>query len=491
MATHYSQVSYGSQGESVKKLQRLLNQGGYKLDEDGIFGDKTMSAVRDYQKKNGLAVDGIVGNNTWSTLSTNSTSGEETTTPDEGTTEEPSAEAPATEQEDSGFDYGDYQASDLVQQAEQMLQEHMANQPGDYQSAYADQIAAILEQILNGEDFSYDLNSDALYQQYKDKFIQQGKMAMMDTMGQAQAMTGGYGNSYAQSVGQQAYQGQLQNLNDVVPELYQMALDQHNQKVQNMYNQYGLLASQEEQDYGRYRDSVSDYYAELERLMNQYNTERDYDYAKWADERDFAYGEYSDDRAYDYQEGRDQVEDDQWQAEFDEAVRQYNHAHGISDGSSSSGNGGNGNNSNNSNNGNKGYDNTSELGVNDYGIRVLQQALGVKADGKWGPESQAAAMARWGTSSLDGAYTAFMNEYNQNKNQQPSSNSFTGTTYSEAVAYMTSHGVSSAYASSIYSESEWNRRKNGGGSAESVTAFNTYAEYLQYAVDAYIDAYGG
>ena len=100
------------------------------------------------------------------------------------------------------FEYEEYKPSDTVTQAEELLKQQLANKPGDYQSAWQTQLDDILNQILNREKFSYDLNGDALYQQYKDLFTTQGKMAMMDTMGQAQAMTGGYGNSYAQTVGQ-------------------------------------------------------------------------------------------------------------------------------------------------------------------------------------------------------------------------------------------------------------------------------------------------
>jgi hypothetical protein len=50
----------GSKGESVKTLQEFL-----KLTADGIFGPKTESAVKSYQKKNGLVPDGIVGTKTW------------------------------------------------------------------------------------------------------------------------------------------------------------------------------------------------------------------------------------------------------------------------------------------------------------------------------------------------------------------------------------------------------------------------------------------
>lgn len=50
----------GDKGEEVKILQTLLNQKGYKLVIDGLFGPTTDAAVRDFQKKNKLIVDGIV-----------------------------------------------------------------------------------------------------------------------------------------------------------------------------------------------------------------------------------------------------------------------------------------------------------------------------------------------------------------------------------------------------------------------------------------------
>ena len=322
MATTYSQLSYGSKGSDVKTLQELLNQNGYSLDVDGVFGSKTQAAVKDYQTKNNLAVDGIAGNETWGSLSGSKSSTAST------------SQAGAA---DMGFSYGDYKESDAVQQAYALLQQQLGNKPGAYTSQWEDQLSGLVDQITNRDKFSYDLNGDALYQQYKDQYTQQGKMAMMDTMGQAQAMTGGYGSSYAQSVGQQAYQGYLQKLNEVVPELYGMALDQYNQEGQDLLNQYSLLASQEEQDYGRYRDDVSDYYAQLQQAYDQYNAERDYDYSQWADGRDFAYGQYSDDRAYEYQQGRDAVADEQWQQEYEFALQKHNDSQKASSGSGSSG----------------------------------------------------------------------------------------------------------------------------------------------------------
>lgn len=65
-------VKYGSRGEDVIALQNALNAAGYTVDVDGIFGKKTKSAVERYQKEHGLSVDGIVGENTWKMLQSDS-----------------------------------------------------------------------------------------------------------------------------------------------------------------------------------------------------------------------------------------------------------------------------------------------------------------------------------------------------------------------------------------------------------------------------------
>ena len=104
-----------------------------------------------------------------------------------------------------------------------------------------------LQAYMNREDFQYDLNGDALYQQYKDRYLNLGKQAMADTMGQAAALTGGYGSSYAQSVGQQAYNGYLQQLGDVVPELYKLAYDRYQDKGDALYKNYQTWAQLEQE----------------------------------------------------------------------------------------------------------------------------------------------------------------------------------------------------------------------------------------------------
>lgn len=55
----------GSKGEFVQLMQEMLHKLGYAITTDGVFGSGTEKAVIDFQKKNKLKVDGIVGSKTW------------------------------------------------------------------------------------------------------------------------------------------------------------------------------------------------------------------------------------------------------------------------------------------------------------------------------------------------------------------------------------------------------------------------------------------
>ena len=549
----------GSQGEDVSKWQEFLNNKGYKIDVDGIFDVITENATKAYQTAKGLVADGIAGikttaaaikenyNNTSSNKNTSATTsnpGSAPTAPTFNTTvtatpeAKPLPNAPtydSTSWDDTekgqaaledyntakyavnsygDFTYEDYMESDAVKGAKDALDTHNANKPGAYQSQWQAQLDALMNSIMNRDKFSYDLNGDALYQQYKDKYVQQGKMAMADTMGQAAAMTGGYGNSYAQSVGQQAYQAQLDNLNDIVPELYQMALDRYNMEGQELYNQYGMVMDRENTDYGRYRDKVSDWMNDRSYLQGVYNDERGFDYGKYVDDRNLGYTLHQDgykklldslgiaqtdyysggdvyraeqsnknsiagqqfndamslwgaetDQAWkEYQASEDarqyantllqqgyQNEFGEWEAntnnywrekEFDESVRRYDEQNATSSTSDSG-------NSSSGNNGNKGttpsgvaYDNGS---VSDANIIKMQEAIGVGADGYWGPKSTEAA----GGLSADEAWAAYQAGKLGKSSVQP-------TESKNTTDFINRFMTKSEYLARNHSEKEWN-----------------------------------
>ncbi len=61
----YALSKYGSRGDEVKQIQtKLKNWGYYSGSVDGIYGSGTLSAVKSFQRKNGLTVDGIAGTKT-------------------------------------------------------------------------------------------------------------------------------------------------------------------------------------------------------------------------------------------------------------------------------------------------------------------------------------------------------------------------------------------------------------------------------------------
>ena len=310
MANYYSgTLQKGSKGDETKKWQEFLNTQGYGLAVDGDFGAKTEAATRDYQQKNGLTVDGIVGKNTWGKAGFSNIS-----TPVSAPTIGTAPVLPT-------FNNTSYTDTDEGKAKESAKDTAYADWAGYEKHNWANQELndTILNDYLNRKDFSYNFNEDALYQQYKDKYIQQGKMAMADTIGQASAMTGGYGNSYAATVGNQAYQASLQNLNDIIPELYQMAYDRYNQEGQDMLNQLAVLDKDYARSYGEWetgygmlKDKVDYTNSDFYNSANLYNSDRD-------TSNNLAQQTYQNEFAT-WQENTDNA---QWQAEFDESARRY------------------------------------------------------------------------------------------------------------------------------------------------------------------------
>ena len=277
MAT-YTNLGYGSSGEEVKKLQQSLVNAGYDVGSagvDGNFGDDTLAAVKKFQQDNGLNVDGIAGNNTlgklYSTTGTNTGTGASTSTAQ--------TTSPAAAPDYSKYSY-DAASDAAYQQAIATLQQVSQNAPS-YAGTYDSQINELYEQIVNRDKFKYDLNSDMLYQQYKDQYVNLGQMAMKDTMGQAAALTGGYGSSYSQGVGQQAYDAYLQQLNDVIPELYGMAYDQYQDEGDRMMQQYQMMGDLADDEYGKYQDSLTEYWRNVDYQKGVADDAYDRGYSNW------------------------------------------------------------------------------------------------------------------------------------------------------------------------------------------------------------------
>lgn len=267
-------LTYGSRGDDVRKLQQALQSAGYDVGStgaDGVYGRNTQAAVRRYQQANGLGVDGIAGDLTQGKLyggGSGQSTAQSTALPAQKPYYTPSAD---------------------VEAYKQQLQQTMQKKPGAYSSQYQQQLDDLYAQITGRKPFSYDAEGDALYQQYKQQYQSLGKQAMQDTMGQAAALTGGYGSSYGQAVGQQQYDAYLRQLTDKIPELAQNAYSRYAQEGQDLLNRYGLLNDRESTDYSRYRDTVSDWGDDVSRAYQLYSGERDYDYGAAQDNRKYDY----------------------------------------------------------------------------------------------------------------------------------------------------------------------------------------------------------
>lgn len=157
-----------------------------------------------------------------------------------------------------------------------------------------------LEQINNRDPFRFDLNASALYQMYKNQAMVNGQYAMRDTMGQAAGLTGGYGSSYAQNAGQQAYNRYLEGLNDKVPDIYAQERAAYDQQGDDLYKRWQMLNNMYNSDYDRWlsernwnyqqeRDRISD---QLQREQIDYNraqAEREWNYNTQQDQQNRAY----------------------------------------------------------------------------------------------------------------------------------------------------------------------------------------------------------
>lgn len=121
----------------------------------------------------------------------------------------------------------------------------------DFSTSYDGEIRRLYEQIVNRPAFRYDPLADPLYQSYRDQAVSEGGRAMRDTVGQAAALTGGYGSSYAQSVGQQQYGLYLQKLGQMMPELYEAAYERYRDEGADLQGQFSMAKGLADSEYGR------------------------------------------------------------------------------------------------------------------------------------------------------------------------------------------------------------------------------------------------
>ena len=336
--TYTGVIQKGSKGNDVTQWQNYLKSQGYNVGNvDGIFGLQTEIATMAYKAINGLTFDGIVDAGTWEkagfsptntmgpVLSTNADTTETSppilrfpghnrdiipwasnaspvvfnaTPPNTSSSGYTPTQAPIlaptpTAPQYDNSTYGDSAKGKANLDAYNAAKEAL-NKYGSFTFSENEWLKDVKDRINNYGDFSYDVNSDALYQQLAEQYMRNGKIAMQDAMGQAAAMTGGYGNSYADTVGNQTYLSYMQELNDKIPELYQLALDRYTMGKQDLYDKYGLLLSEYEREYGLYSDEYNKLLDALGIAKDDYYNGADMFYTEQYNKNDVLGKEFSD-----------------------------------------------------------------------------------------------------------------------------------------------------------------------------------------------------
>lgn len=367
-----------------------------------------------------------------------------------------------------------------------------------YTNKYQGKINDLASSILNRDAFSYDPDQDETYQQYKESYTKSGQRAMQDTLGQVSARTGGLASSYAGNASQQTYDNYMSALADKIPELKQLAYSMYQDEGDTQRANLEMLQALEQGDYEKYLN-----------LLNQYDTDRSFDYGVYSDDKNFDYQaerdsvsdkQYADETAYNRQTYEDDTEYSQalqkaqtlaaagdfsgykamgyTDAEIANLKTAYDKAQtasvSSSSRSSSSGSGG-------SSGGSSGSSGGSTSGI-------VDTMVGMGSDTKAYEYLLGLDMSNAKTEQLWSMYETARD----GSGSSGSAPSFSD--YSEAVAYMEQNGVPGGNASGAMTKSEWARRKSsyqqyGQGGTE-VTSYDSYAEYLTAYVQYCVETYG-
>ena len=280
-----------------------------------------------------LAGGTVVANNKNTSNSTNTTSNKTTTkTTTTNTTK------PATTNTNSsihGVDQNTVNTMTSTFQASNAYQEAMAKtnelleQLSSGRTSYTDKINSLMDQIQNRDKFSYDVDQDMLFQQYLASSMASGKTAMQDTIGQASALTGGYGSTYATSAGNQQYNAYIQDAYNNLPEYYSLALEAYNMEGEEMYKQLSMLNDADNTEYQRTYNSWN---ANFSNAQQMYANE----YQAWSDQvaNAFNYANYQQNasqfnREMGYKYAALEQSQNQWEKEFEMSQQEMNYKYDV------------------------------------------------------------------------------------------------------------------------------------------------------------------
>lgn len=151
-----------------------------------------------------------------------------------------------------------------------------------YDNQYAEQQQALLDAILNREDFSWSKETDPQWSSYKKSYLREGDRATANALAQASAASGGRASTAAITAATQAGDYYATQLNDIIPTLYQQAYDRYLNEYSMMLQDLGAVNTQEQLDYAKYLDQLT-----------QYNTDRNFAYDTYLGDFNILQGQLS------------------------------------------------------------------------------------------------------------------------------------------------------------------------------------------------------
>ena len=259
-------ATYGTNQEAIKAQMNANSKAWHGADKDTQASLHAQNVYLASLLGEGVTYDGVTGS--WS-----------------GAADKPAAVQYATAVQPT-FDYPSYQET---------------NPQPTYESDYSARIDEMLNKLLNRDAFSYNAENDPMFQQLRTQYNREGNRAMTDTLANLASSAGGM-NSYAVTTAQQANDYYSSQLMDRIPELYQLAYDMYLTDIDNQVRDLGLLQEMDDNQYGRYRDTMSD----------------------WRDDRNFVYNQYRDDMGdyrwdteFNYNAARDEVADKRYDTEWE------------------------------------------------------------------------------------------------------------------------------------------------------------------------------
>lgn len=373
----------------------------------------------------------------------------------------------------------------------------------EYTNRYDDTIQDLLGQIVNRKDFSYDPENDQLYSQYRKQYAREGQRATQDALGAAAAASGGIPSSYAVSAASQAGDYYASQMTDKIPELYQLAYNKYMNDYNMKLSDLGAVQGAEKNDYDKYLNE-----------LQQYNTNRNFDYQTWADaysriandvqtasaleQLDYTkylneLNQYNTDRSFSYQNLLDEINQQTGlrgeALEKAQLAAQYGDYSGLRElginpdaaalnrfNTTAAGKPSSRESQSSEDDGNTTPQETETTGLSAQDIAKLKAAYGTSIDADtWNGILQ----------SNPGITEAMLTQagFTKSGGDSGGGNVSGVTDYDSAIAYMKAAGVDGSVRSGLMTKSEWSRRKTslqqyGTGGAE-VKNYNSYADYIK------------